>query len=202
MKLLSSVLVLSKAQNLLLNGDFTSETGWSAHGGLDLVYENEANGINYAKVGSRTANWQGMYQEVTANLDPNQVSKASDTQLKGYVKMSERKPFIQKIYVASFTTKIVADIDIADEWDPWTFGFGTRASIKLERDVDGQTEVEWVNCGNVCTVPDGEWIKHTGNCYLPSIENVANAYFTLSGLDSQHEMFISDASFQPFTRNR
>ena len=94
MKLLSSVLVLSKAQNLLLNGDFTSETGWLAHGGLDLVYESEANGINYAKVGSRTANWQGMYQEVTANLDPNQVSKASDTQLKGYVKMSERKPFI------------------------------------------------------------------------------------------------------------
>ena len=104
--------------------------------------------------------------------------------------------------MASFTTKIVADIDITDEWDPWTFGFGTRASIKLERDVDGQTEIEWVNCGNVCTVPDGEWIKHTGNCYLPSIENVANAYFTLSGLDSQHEMFISDASFQPFIRNR
>ena len=109
---------------------------------------------------------------------------------------------IKEIYVASFTTKIVADIDITDEWDPWTFGFGTRASIKLERDVDGQTEIEWVNCGNVCTVPDGEWIKHTGNCYLPSIENVANAYFTLSGLDSQHEMFISDASFQPFIRNR
>lgn len=104
--------------------------------------------------------------------------------------------------MASFTTKIVADIDITDEWDPWTFGFGTRASIKLERDVDGQTEIEWVNCGNVCTVPDGEWIKHTGNCYLPSIDNVANAYFTLSGLDSQHEMFISDASFQPFIRNR
>ena len=74
MKLLPSVLALSNAQNLLLNGDFTSETGWSAHGGLDLVYESEANGINYAKVGSRTANWQGMYQDVTVSLDPNQVS--------------------------------------------------------------------------------------------------------------------------------
>ena len=194
MKLLSSVLALSKAQNLLLNGDFTSESGWSAHGGLDLVYESEANGVNYAKVGSRTANWQGMYQDVTGSLDPTQVSLSPT--------FVTKINFYQEIYVASFTTKIVADINIADDWDPWTFGFGTRASIKLEKDVNGQTEVEWVNCGNVCTVPDGEWIKHTGNCYLPSIENVTNAYFTLSGLGSQHEMFISEASFQPFTRNR
>ena len=70
MKLLSSVLALSKAQNLLINSDFSGTGGWIAHGGLDLVYE-QVDSVDYAKIGSRTANWHGMYQDVT--LDPSQV---------------------------------------------------------------------------------------------------------------------------------
>ena len=132
MKLLGSFVGISGAQNLLLNGDFSGSTAWNTHGSTELVIDQE-NGISFARVNSRSENWHGLYQDITIGLQP-------DTD----------------IYVASFSTKIVSAIDVETEWDPWTFGFGARASIKLEREVDNETVIEWINCGNVCT----------GKCHL------------------------------------
>ena len=64
---------------MLINGDFSSENGWVAHAGLDLVYE-QVDNVSFARIGSRTENWHGMYQDITISLDPNQVRNNSITQ--------------------------------------------------------------------------------------------------------------------------